>query len=260
MSFNLKNNIAPFNIGISSFLVFCLLTSENVLINDHRIPNFKAIGLYKKIAHICGTLVRGSNTKMIQWYTLKSSNGCEGKVTQGRTWGHTLHHCCSEGRGISVDLDAGGSSTNLDGLGIAITTVGELSNVIWVVAIGVWGNLAMWESPLPGLWRNPSSGAGVSGAAADNFSSEAVADWDTGLLFSISRANGLASKPWAPVASSVTEGGNNGSWRGEVMWLWDTGEASAEDEAKASAAFAFSAALLSISSIRRWTIRGISCT
>lgn len=96
--------------------------------------------------------------------------------------------------------------------------------------------------------------------AADNLTSAAVADLCTAASSSsgISIAAGFKTESWASGLTSVTDGGNSGG--GDVvMGVSDAGEASVTAGPAAPAA-ANSAALLSISSIRRCTIRGISCT
>lgn len=168
---------------------------------------------------------------------------------------------------LSVVTDTGaasagtGTSADLDGT----ITGAELS--IWAAAMGVWGKPVVYDGPLPVPLSSEgytASAGGVRATAADKLTSEDVVELDRAVLNSTGIFNpaGVEGETWASGPTSATEGVDNGSIsEGGAEVIWDAGKASAaEGGAAASAAFAFSAALLSISSIRRCTILGISCT
>lgn len=160
--------------------------------------------------------------------------------------------------GTSADMDGG-----LDG----VKAGAELSNSILAPAIGGGGKPALKDGPLPASLSTDgfmASVAGVSAVAADNVTSEAGVGLDAAASNPTGASNpaGFENEPRASGATSVTGGVNSGEICG-MTGISDTGGASVAGGptfAAASAAFAFSAALLSISSIRRCIIRGISCT
>lgn len=174
-----------------------------------------------------------------------------------RRWHHSL--LATEGTSAVAVATATSAGAEVDSDGTKPTEDDELS--IEAPAICCGGRPAARDCPLPGSLSTEGYVTwliGVSAAAADKLTSEAATDLGTLVLSpgGISNSAGIERGAWASGTVSVTERVPCGSGAEVTMPLGACGASAAGGRAAASAALA----LLSISSNRRWTIRGISCT